>query len=143
MNRAQKIALYNLIVIMTSLTITVIAIGSLAIVYGIPKALGGLGFLGTAGFIGLSPILFRKKRGHLDLDERDLLIYSKASLVAYSLFWVLFTAACIVPWLILKTGASIPVIVLPCMLAIGFITVQFVQSVAILIQYGRKGKENE
>jgi len=143
MNRAQKIALYNLIVIMISLTITVIAIGSLAIVYGIPKALGGLGFLGTAGFIGLSPILFRKKRGHLDLDERDLLIYSKASLVAYSLFWVLFTAACIVPWLILKTGASIPVIVLPCMLAIGFITVQFVQSVAILIQYGRKGKENE
>jgi len=140
MNRAQKIALYNLIVIIASLTITGAAIGILAIVYGMPKALGGLGFLGIGALIGLSRILFRKKRGEISFDERDLLIYNRASLVAYSVFWVLFTAACMIPWWILETGASIRVVVLPCMLAGGFVIVQLIQSIAILVQYGWTGK---
>ena len=140
MNRAQKIALYNLIVIMASLTFTGAAVGILAIVQGIPKALGGLGFLGILGLIGLPPILFFKKRGQLGFDERDLLIYNRASLVAYSLFWVFFTATCMVPWLVLERGARVPVVVLPCMLAGGFVIVQLIQSIAILIQYGWRNK---
>jgi len=135
MNRAQKIALYNLIVLIASLTLTGAAVGILAIVLGMPRALGGLGFLGIGGLIGLSPILFRKKRGQLGLDERDWLIYNRASLVAYSVFWVFFTAACMIPWLVLEAGAKIRVVVLPCMLAGGFVIVQLIQSIAILIQY--------
>ena len=140
MNRSQKIALYNLIVIIASLTITGAAVGILSIVFGMPKALGGIGFLGIGGLIGLSPILFRKKRGQLGFDERDLLIYNRASLVAYSVFWVFFSAACMVPWLVLEAGAKIRVVVLPCMLAGGFVIVQLIQSIAILIQYGWPGK---
>jgi hypothetical protein len=140
MNRAQKIALYNLIVIIASLTFTGAAVGILAIVLGMPRALGGLGFLGIAGLIGLSPVLFRKKRGQLGFDERDLLIYNRASLVAYSVFWVFFSVACIIPWLVLRPGAKIRVVVLPCMLAGGFVIVQLIQSIAILIQYGWAGK---
>ena len=141
MNRVQKIALYNLIVIIASLTITGAAVGILSIVHGMPKALAGLGLLGIAGLIGLSPILFRKKRGQLDFDERDLLIFRRATLAAYSIFWVSFTAACMIPWLVLDCGATIRVVVLPCMLAGGFIIVQLVQSIAILVQYGRGGKD--
>jgi hypothetical protein len=137
MNRAQKIALYNLIVIIAGLTLTGAAVGVLAIVLGMPRALAGLGFLGILGLLGLSPILFFKKRGQLSLDERDLLIYSKANLIAYSLFWVFFTVACMVPCLVLGLGAKIPIVVLPCMLAGGFILVQLIQSIAILAQYGR------
>ena len=140
MNRAQKIALYNLIVIIASLTITGAAIGILAIVYGMPKALGGLGFLGIGALIGLSRILFRKKRGEISFDERDLLIFRRAAFAAYSTFWFLFTAACMIPWWILETGASIRVVVLPCMLAGGFVIVQLIQSIAILVQYGWTGK---
>jgi hypothetical protein len=125
---------------MTSLTITGTAIAILALVLGMPKALGGLGFLGIIGLIGLSPILFRKKRGQLGLDERDLLIYNRANLVAYSIFWVLFTAACMIPWLVLERGAKIYIVALPCMLAGGYIVVQLIQSIAILVQYGRAGK---
>ena len=141
MNRAQKIALYNLIVIMASLTITGAAVGILSIMHGMPKALGGLGFLGIAALIGLSPILFRKKRGQLGFDERDLLIYRRATVAAYSTFWVFFTAACMVPWLVLECGARIRVVLLPCMLVGGFVIVQLIQSVAILVQYGWGGKE--
>jgi hypothetical protein len=142
MNRAQKIALYNLIVIIASLTITGAAVGILSIVHGMPQALGGLRFLGIVGFVGLSPILFRKKRGQLGFDERDLLIHKRATIAAYSIFWVFFTAACITPWLALDCGATIRVVVLPCILASGFIIVQLVQSIAILVQYGWGGKEN-
>jgi len=141
MNRAQKMAWYNLIVIMASLTITGAAIGILAIVHGMPKALGGLGFLVIGALIGLSPILFRKKRGQLGFDERDQLIHKRATLVAYSVFWVFFTAACMIPWWILETGARIRVVVLPAMLAAGFVIVQLIQSVATLVQYGWRTKE--
>jgi len=140
MNRVQKTALYNLIVIVASLTFTGAAVGILAIVLGMPRALGGLGFLGILGLVGLSPILFRRKAGQLGLDERDLLIHARATLVAYSLFWVLFTAACMIPWLVLERGAKIRVVVLPGMLAGGFVIVQLIQSIAILIQYGWAGE---
>lgn len=143
MNRLQKIAWYNLTVIVASLAISGAAIGILTIMFGMPKALGGLGFLGIAALSGLSPILFREKRSQVNFDERDLLIHKRAILIAYSVFWVFFTAACMIPWWILKTGASIPVVVLPLVLAGGFIIVQLVQSVAILVQYGWRGRKNE
>ncbi|MHC4455809.1 MAG: hypothetical protein ACYS0I_01775 [Planctomycetota bacterium] len=140
MNRAQKIAWYNLTVIIASLTISGTAIGILTILYGMPTALGGLGFLGIAALVGLSPILFRKRRGQISFDERDQLIHKRATLAAYSIFWFFFTAACMIPWWILETGARIRVTLLPCMLAGGFIIVQLVQSVAILVQYGWRNK---
>jgi len=145
MNRLQKMAWFNLIVISIALGLCVIAIGTLYYIFGLPMRglIGGIGFLGITGLLGLSPVLFRKKQGEVNFDERDLLIYQKATVVAYSLFWVLFTAVCMIPWLILKTGASIPVVVLPAMLAGGFITVQLLQNLAILVQYGWKGKDNE
>lgn len=143
MNRAQKMAWFNLIVIAASLTISGTAIGVLAILYGMPKALGGLGFLGIAALVGLSPILFRKRRGQIGFDERDQLIHKRATIIAYSVFWVFFTAACMIPWWILECGATIRVVLLPCMLVGGFIIVQLVQSVAILVQYGLGGKNHE
>lgn len=140
MNRAQKTAWYNLTVIAAALTISSAAVSILTATRGMPKALGGLGFLGILGLIGLSPILFHKKQGQLGFDERDELIHKKAVLIAYSVFWVFFTTACMIPWLVLKTGAKIPVVLLPVVLVGGFIIVQLVQSVAILVQYGWSGK---
>ncbi len=143
MNRMQKIAWYNLTVVLASLTISATTIGILFILHGMPKALGGLGFLGIAGLMGLSPILFRKKRGQVSFDKRDQLIHKRATIIAYSVFWVFFTAACMIPWLILKTGSSIPAVVLPGMLASGFVIVQLIQSIAILTQYGWRPKGDQ
>ena len=63
MNRWQKIAWYNLIIIFVSFSLTAAVVGILALKYGMPKALGGLGALGTLGLLGLSPVLFREKKG--------------------------------------------------------------------------------
>ena len=143
MNRWQKIAWYNLTVVVASLTISGTTIGILAILHGFPKALGGLGFLGIAGLIGLSPFLFRKKVGKVTFDERDQVIHRRATLAAYSTFWFFFAAACMIPWWVLECGAKIRVVVLPCMLAGGFIIVQLIQSIAILVQYGKGGREEK
>ncbi len=64
MNRAQKIAWFNLIVLLTALGLSTIAIGVFYFIVGLPmrRALGGLGFIGIVGLTGLSPILFRKRR---------------------------------------------------------------------------------
>jgi hypothetical protein len=138
MNRTQKIARFNLIVISIALTLSLMAIGVFYFIFGLPirGAFSSFGFLGICGLIGLTPFLFKKEGGNISFDERDLLIHRNATLIAYSVFWVFFTAGCMIPWWILKTGASIPVAVLPAMLAAGFIIVQIVQSVAVLVQYG-------
>ncbi len=143
MNRAQKIAWFSLIVISVALILSAAAVGVLYFVVGLAmrRALGGIGFIGICGLIGLSPLLFKKEPGKVSLDERDLLIYNRASLVAYSVFWLFFTAACMVPWLVLDSGVRIRVVLLPLMLASGFVIVQLIQSIAILIQYGRGGKD--
>ena len=143
MNRAQKMAWYNLIVVLVSLALTGVTISVLAAIVGMPKALGGLGFLGICGLIGFSPIIFRKKQGQLDFDERDLLIQRRAFVIAYSIFWVFFTFACMIPWLVLDTGTTIRVVVLPGMLAGGFVIVQLIQSIAILVMYGKGGQSYE
>ncbi len=146
MNRWQKIAWYNLIVIVTVFTLSGVAIGTLAIIVGMPGALGGLGLLGFLGFLGLTPIIFRKKKGGLkiDFDERDQVIWMRATVGAYSVFWLVFTAACMIPWFIIGPKGTIPIYVLPAMLAGGFVIVQLIQSIAILIQYrwGAKGEKS-
>lgn len=142
MNRAQKIARFNLIVILTALILSALAVSVFYFVVdlSIRRALGGLGFLGIAGLIGLSPILFGKRRNRISFDERDQRIHIRATVVAYSVFWLVFAAACMIPWWVLETGATIPVVVLPAMLAGGFVIVQLTQSVATLVQYGWGGK---
>ncbi len=140
MNRMQKIAWYNLIVIAAALTASGATVGLLAIFLGMPKALAGLGFLGIAGFMGLSPVLFRKKQGDVDFDERDLLIHRKATIVAYSIFWLFFSAACMIPWFLVGPKNSIPSSSLPIMLGAGGITLVLSQSLAILILYGKGEK---
>ena len=143
MNRAQKIARFNLIVVLVALALSATAISVAYFIIGLPmqRALGGLGFLGICGLIGLSPILFRKKRGEISFDERDLLIYNRASIVAYSVFWLVFTAACMIPWSIIGPSGSISVNVLPIMLFGIGITLALVHSLVILVQYGWGIKE--
>ena len=140
MNRMQKVAWFNLIVIGTTLILSAVAVGILAIIFGMPKALAGLGAWGLSGALGLSPLLFREKQGQVDYDERDMQINFRATLGTYSVFWLIFTAACMIPWAIIGPSGSISVNVLPLMLMGIGITLMLIHSVFIVIQYGRGGK---
>lgn len=143
MNRAQKIATYNLIVIVVTLTIVGAAVGILYILFGMPKAISGVGFVVIGFLMVLSPILFPKKRGQASFDERDLLISRKATIAAYFTSWGFFTFVLMLPWIVLECGATIRVNLLPAMLVGGTFVFIFVHSVAILVQYGRGGKDGK
>lgn len=145
MNRAQKIARFSLIVIFIALTLSVIAVGVLYFVVGLPiqRALGGFGFIGICGLTGLSPILYKKERGKVSFDERDLLIQKKASLAAYSIFWFLFVLAAMIPFFILGPRGTISVKYLPAMVFGGMVTVMLVQSIVTLEQYGWRNRREE
>ncbi len=142
MNREQKTARFSLIVILIALTLSVIAVGVLYFVVGLPirRALGGFAFIAICGLMGLAPILYKKERGRVSFDERDLLIQKKATLRAYTIFWVLFILAAMILFFILGPKGTISVKYLPAMVLGGMVTVMLVQSIVTLEEYGRRGK---
>ena len=71
MNRLQKMAWFNLMIIAISLGLCVGATTVLALLIGMPAALAGFVFMGFGGIIGISPIIFRKRRKPVTFDERD------------------------------------------------------------------------
>jgi hypothetical protein len=145
MNRWQKIAWFTLIVIGLALGLSLAAVSVAYFGFGLPmrRAAGGFGFMGVIGFLGLTPLLFKEKKGKVEIDERDLLIQKKASLAAYSTFWVLFVLAAMVPWFIIGPKGTITVNYLPWMIFGGMFVVMLVQAIVTLKQYGWKGEKNE
>ncbi|MBN2183640.1 MAG: hypothetical protein JW715_17155 [Sedimentisphaerales bacterium] len=142
MNRAQKIARFNLIVTLTALILSFTATGILHFAVGLPihRALGGFGFIGICGLIGLSPVLYKKESGKVSFDERDFSIQRNASLGAYSVFWLLFVLAAMIPFFVLGPKGKIPITYLPAMVVGGMIIVTLVQSIVTLAAYGWRDK---
>ena len=143
MNRWQKAAWYNIVVISVAFSLAGISVGVLATKYGFPKALGGLGLLGFLGLLGLSGVLFRKEKSHVDFDERDRLIFYRATQITFALLWPLFTAVCMVPFFIIGPNKTISSNVLPIILLVTSIPLILLHSLVTLILYGRGGKEND
>ncbi len=142
MNRQQKIAKFNLIVVLVAITLSITAFGIAHLVAGLPiqRALGGFGFIGLIGFAGLSPLLYKQGLGKVSFDERDVIIKKKAMLGAYTIFWALFVLAAMIPFFILGPDGTISVKYLPAMVFGGMFTVILVQSIVTLEEYGWKDK---
>lgn len=129
MSTMQKAAWFNLAVI----GLTFATIGALLPFIG-TRAMGGLGCL---GFLGLQPLLFRKRPGQVLADERDRLIQSRSWIIAYALFWVVFVVAAVwVSSLVYGENGAVPVHIVQMSVAWAFMFVYAVASIAVLIQYG-------
>lgn len=140
MNRWQKIAWFNLVVIASALLSSAAAIAILVFRAGFPKALAGFGCLGLAGFMGLSPLLFHKDKSKVSFDERDALFAPRAALGGFGSSYCFFIAFFVAALLILGLDGSVPVTALGIMVCGGLITHSLVWSIAILVQYSRGGK---
>ena len=128
MSATQKFAWFNLAVV----AITLAAVLSFFPFMG-QGAMGGFGFL---GFTGLGPLFFRKKPGQVPTDERDQLIQRRSWILAYALFWVIFTLAAglLSPQVYGENGA-VPVWIVQISVFCGFMLVLAVASIAMLVQY--------
>jgi hypothetical protein len=142
MNRMQKIAWFNLIVVSLALGLSVITFSIGYLILGVPahRAAAGFGFIGIMGLTGLTPVFFRKEKDKVQTDERDMAILRKAAVVAYSVFWVLFVAAAMIPWFILGYDGAITTNYLPWMVLGGMCVVSLVQSIVTLNEYGWRTK---
>ena len=143
MNRVQKIAWSFVVTISIAFLLSCIAIAILYVKVGMPKALAGIGFMGIAGLGGFSPLIFQTEKGKVTLDERDRLINRRAALAGFGTSYLLVGLACMIPFFILGPKASISVICLPYIFGGVGINMFFAHSVAILMQYGRGGKDVE
>ncbi|HUW20004.1 MAG TPA: hypothetical protein VMW16_11950 [Sedimentisphaerales bacterium] len=140
MNRLQKLACFNLIVITATIIIitTVIAIELQTAGY---STIGPY-FVAILALLRLNPFLFKKPQGRNKIvcDERDNFIQKRALSFAYTTFWIVLVLSCFLLWLILGPKSSVPTITLPLMAVGGALFMKIVGSVAILVQYGRPGK---
>ena len=72
-------------------------------------------------------------------DERDRLIEKRAALTSHFFFWLYFVISLIIPWWIIGSEGTVPVIILPIILTGGLMIFVFIQSLTTLILYKTKG----
>ena len=142
MNRAQKMAWFNLIVVAITIGVTTAVVISLTLSYGMPSALVGLGFGGIVVFSLISPLVFRAKKrraGEVIFDERDEQIHRKADKASDIASQALYLAVCICVVFVVGLSGSVPALALPVMVCWAFLAGKLAESLAILVQSGRGG----
>ncbi|MHC4325059.1 MAG: hypothetical protein ACYSUX_12410 [Planctomycetota bacterium] len=140
MNRYQKLAWWNLIVIIFTIIITTAAIAIEFRIRGYSTL--GIYFLAPLVLLKFNRYLFKKPQseGSVVSDERDSLIIKRALAFTFMAFWWVFVISGFLLWWFIGPRNSVPTITLPLMALGGGIFMKIVCSAAILVQYGRGNK---
>lgn len=145
MNRYQKLAWWNLIVITFTIIITTAAIAIEFHIRGYSEL--GLYFIAPLVLLRFNPFLFKKpqSKGEVVSDERDSFIVKRALSFAYTCFWIVFIVSSFAVHIFMGMGpeSSIPTITLPLIAVGGALFMKILCSAAILVQYGRGAKGEE
>lgn len=84
----------------------------------------------------LSPMRRGRRRETL-VDERDVAILQRSSLIGYGVFWVAFVAGTMGVWVIRGEDGSIPANALPLFPMTGCLVLMLSRSLATVVQYAR------
>ena len=133
MNASQKEAWFNLGVVLSALVIVAALVPFLG-----KGAMGGFGLL---GFLGLSPVFFRKRHGAVVLDERRHSDSPAFAVLHHLVFWLLFVLAAMTAPAVYGWNGSVPVALVMASVWCGLVVLSAVMSLATLIQYGRGGHD--
>jgi hypothetical protein len=143
MNREQKLAWLFVIFSIIALVASLVCVYLLNIKYGMPKALKGLYLLGIAGLSGIIFLyLDSKDKTKIKADERDKQITKDADIAGLGAVYLLVIIVSFVP-VGVAPKASIPTQWLPFLFGFAIFLQMLARSIAILVGYGRGGKENE
>ena len=134
MNRAKKIAWFNLIIVVAGSAAVVILAATEVV------KLAAAGLLVMGGLVGMSPLLFWKRRGRVEFDERDQLIQAETILIAACATCGYFLAMCVMPLFMMGPKGCVPMSTLVGIAIGGVICFVTAKSISTLIQYRRGGK---
>ena len=150
MNRAQKIAWCQLILVGIAAVASVILTGLWMRKYehGFAQA-WWFGSAHPTILIALTvfvPLFFRKKKGQINFDERDLIIDRQAARFAFTASYGFFIVVCFTTWTAVGFDSQIPAYWLARIALGGWIIAILAHALAIIVCYGwggKGGKKNE
>lgn len=145
MNKTQKEALCNLILWSVLLLFSIILFGEIVFLGKIFPRFHLFYCLLIISLVVGYIIFIRKKQSAVEVgsDERDNLIKLRAVLVSFVSVWILLAVATIIPRFIVGITGSITVWVLSIINFVIFLLAMVVYHAAVLVQYGRGGKDGE
>lgn len=146
MNRWQKIAWLQLTIITIAAILSII--NSVPYMHKHGYTFSQAWWLGTGWpvilcFFGvvLAPIFVRKKKGQINFDERDLIIYRTASQIGFGASFFFFIAACATIWVTAGIDTPIPAYWLGRIILGGWLTTATVHALTTIIFYGLRSKD--
>ena len=141
MNRWQKIAWFNLVVIAAGSVISVVAAGTLPPEERlVPPNRITVVIIISLVLVAMSKTIFRKSDSGVDFDERDGQIHRRAKLFGWIGCGLGMVATIMVCYFAVGPMGSFPPLALPVIPLVGTAIYMIVASVAALIQYGWAGK---
>ncbi len=141
MNRWQKIAWFELIVIVIGSVISVIAAGTLPPEERLmPPNRVTLVIVISFVLVGMSKTIFRKPDKGVDLDERDVQIHRRAKLFGWTGCGLGMTATIMVCYIAVGPMGSFPPLALTIIPLVGVAIYIIVGSATALILYGLGGE---
>lgn len=139
MIRQQKIAVTVLIVSLLGLFLGITVILMRRFIPDFPKTAVAFGSLILALGVILLISRFKKDKGAVTFDERDKLIEKNAHLAGFGAVYLLVILVSYMP-IGIAPEAKIPTQWFPFLLPLAVLCQCFAQSIAILVQYGRRGR---
>jgi len=139
MNRWQKIAWFNLIVIVAGSVISVIAAGTLPPEERLmPPNRVTVVIIISFVLVAMAKTIFRKSDKGVDFDERDTQIHRRAKLFGWTGLGLGMASTIMVCYIAVGPMGSFPPLALPIIPLVGVGLSIIVESIAALIQYGWK-----
>ena len=144
MNRAQKIAWFNLIMMLLGSAMVFLS-GFMVFLSGfmeLPVLVGVMELVVIFTLVFISPVFFRKKPGRVSFDERDAIINQRAMLVGSCAAFGCIGGQILVKLMGIGLEGSVRMYEVIAIYIGGLICLVVAKSLAILIQYGRRDKDS-
>ncbi len=143
MNRWQKISWFNLFTMITGFAVGAIVASRLPSeqLKTPPNLLTVVCIVALVLVAMSSKVIFPKKSGQIDSDERDKLIHKKATLAGWIAFAMSLLLLLMGSFYVVGPGGTLSAFTLPLIGVIGGGICVIVASVATPLQYGREPKD--
>ena len=126
----QRWAVFRIAVALSALGLFLLVVPRM----GLMRAQAAFGVL---GFLGIAPLVFRKRAGEIAGDERDRMIHLRAIQIGTGLFWLLFAGGLWTAYFHFMNDRVVPVAAISLLAWLTWTTFELCNAAAMLFLYRR------